>query len=310
MIINLLDCAQFACTRYVYIFISFSFYVQNSGDNSMKRIYVILAVIAISALVASGIYVWQEHARQSILLATTTSVQDSGLLDAILPDFETRNGISVHVVAVGTGQALEYGKRGDAHCLLVHAPALENVFMQNGYGIRRITLFWNTFVLIGPKTNPAGINGTDNITQAFLKIWNAGAVFVSRGDLSGTHVKEMEIWAVCGIDKEELKERTWYVNASVGMGTTLQVANERNGYTLSDIATYLRWRQKLTNLMQMQIAVTPEIRNDYSVIITKTGSVEKTSETDAFWNWMCSAQTRSMIENYTINSERVYNVYW
>lgn len=276
----------------------------------MKRIYVILAVIAISALVASGIYVWQEHARQSILLATTTSVQDSGLLDAILPDFETRNGISVHVVALGTGQALEYGKRGDAHCLLVHAPALENVFMQNGYGIRRITLFWNTFVLIGPKTNPAGINGTDNITQAFLKIWNAGAVFVSRGDLSGTHVKEMEIWAVCGIDKEELKERTWYVNASAGMGTTLQVANERNGYTLSDIATYLRWRQKLTNLMQMQIAVTPEIRNDYSVIITKTGSVEKPSETDAFWNWMCSALTRSMIENYTINSERVYNVYW
>lgn len=170
-----------------------------------------------------------------LLLATTTSTRDSGLLDVLLPDFEKQSGAFVDVVAVGTGQALKLGEDGNADVLLVHARAQEDAFMAAGHGVRREDVMYNDFVIVGPEADPAGIQGASDAAEAFAQIAGSGAVFVSRGDESGTHSKEKAVWKAAGVEPAG----DWYVSAGQGMGAVLTMADEQRAYTLSDRATYL-----------------------------------------------------------------------
>ncbi|MEM3567408.1 MAG: substrate-binding domain-containing protein [Thermoplasmata archaeon] len=272
---------------------------------------VAVALFSLLLSIAGIALFWQLNTvRQGILLATTTSLYDSGLLSSILPDFEQQYRAEVHVLALGTGQALEYGKRGDADVLLVHAPELEREFMESGCGAERRELFYNYFVLVGPKTNPAGISNENNITQAFWKIYNSGSNFVSRGDGSGTHFRELEIWRQLGISLSDLKARPWYLNGSGSMSTALLVANEKEAYALSDIATWAFLHQKLGNLRRFEIQKSEELLNVYSLILTKAGMERNSLLLQKFKAWFESAETLSKIENYTVNSEQLFKVRW
>lgn len=171
---------------------------------------------------------------KDILLATTTSVRDAGLLDAILPAFERTSGYRVKVIAVGSGQAMELGRRGEADILILHDPAGEERFMAEGYGVGREPLAHNEFVLVGPREDPAGARGPEAV-RAMRAIAATGATFISRGDRSGTHVKELALWQAAGVTPD----RRWYRETGQGMGATLVVADQLRGYTLTDVATYL-----------------------------------------------------------------------
>lgn len=176
-----------------------------------------------------------------LILATTTSTQDSGLLDALLPLFEQQTGYKVKTIAVGTGQALAMGDKGEADVLLVHAPADEKKLVDKGTAVDRKLIMHNDFILVGPGDDPAAVRGTRSATAALQKIAAAQAVFVSRGDDSGTHKKELALWQAAGTRPEG----RWYQETGSGMGQTLNIANEKNGYTLTDRATYLANRQRL-----------------------------------------------------------------
>jgi tungstate transport system substrate-binding protein len=181
----------------------------------------------------------------TITVATTTSTYDSGLLDDLLPPFERANDVKVKVVAVGTGQALALGQRGDADVVLVHARSQEDKFIDDGYGVDRRDVMYNDFVIVGPESDPAGIRAMDNAPEAFSKIAQAGATFISRGDDSGTNSKERDIWARAGLSPSS---GGWYLSVGQGMGQTLVIASEKDAYTLSDRGTYLA-RQGDLNLM-------------------------------------------------------------
>lgn len=203
-------------------------------------------------------------------LATTTSTADSGLLDAILPDFEQRYGAQVDVVAVGTGQALKLGENGDADLVLVHARSREDAFVSAGFGLPRHDVMYNDFVIVGPTGDPAKIGGAQTAKQAFAKIAAAGALFASRGDDSGTFTKEQTIWSSANISPTA--ELSWYKSLGQGMGETLIAADELGAYTLADRGTYLSLRDKLPNLALLVGGATiaensdPTLRNPYGVI--------------------------------------------
>jgi tungstate transport system substrate-binding protein len=197
----------------------------------------------------------------SVTLATTTSMQDSGLLDVLVPRFRGETGVEIRVVAVGTGQALELARRGDADVLLVHDPDAEEQFMAEGHGSLRREVMYNDFVLVGPEADPAHVLGPESITEAFTWIARSRAPFVSRGDESGTHQKERQIWGRARIEPQG----DWYVRAGTGMGAVLRMAGEKRAYTLSDRGTYIAQRKglDLTILSQGD----PLLVNLYHVIV-------------------------------------------
>lgn len=178
-----------------------------------------------------------------VLLATTTSTRDAGLLDSLLPLFERRTGIKVKVIAVGSGQALEMGRRGDADVVLAHAPEAERVLADSGYFLRRRLVMHNDFLFVGPAGDPAGLRGMNDAVAAMRRIADRRGLFVSRGDRSGTHLLEQKLWRLTGIRLPS--EGEWYVEAGQGMAATLQMADQKRAYTISDRATYLAWRDKL-----------------------------------------------------------------
>jgi tungstate transport system substrate-binding protein len=185
--------------------------------------------------------------RQSreIILATTTSTRDAGLLDSLLPVFERQTGYRVKVIAVGSGQALAMGRRGDADVVLSHAPEAERVLVDSGYFVRRRLVMHNDFLVVGPAGDPAGLRGMSDAVAAFRRLAERKAVFVSRGDQSGTHQREQALWKRAGLSVPPPVPRESYVESGQGMGATLQLADEKHAYTLTDRATYLTWRNKL-----------------------------------------------------------------
>ena len=197
----------------------------------------------------------------SITLATTTSVQDSGLLDTLVPMFREQTGIEVKVVAVGTGQALQLARRGDADVLIVHDPESEQRFMDEGQGESRRQIMHNDFVLVGPPDDSAGLKSAKSIVAAFQQIASKRALFVSRGDESGTHLREKAIWKKAGI----MPEGEWYLRAGGGMGLILGIANEKRAYSLSDRGTYLAIRDKLDLTIIRE--GDPILLNRYSVMV-------------------------------------------
>lgn len=204
----------------------------------MKIQKAFLAALALTACLGAPALA----AEKELLLATTTSTQDSGLLDALVPVFEKQSGFAVKTIAVGSGQAMALGQRGEADVLLVHSPDAERKFMDEGFGVDRRLVMHNDFIILGPASDPAGVRGEKTAAAAMKKIAAAGALFLSRGDNSGTHAKEKGFWKAAGIAAEG---QTWYQQTGLGMGQTLGVASEKGGYTLADRGTFLALRKNL-----------------------------------------------------------------
>ena len=202
-----------------------------------------------------------DYNRDSIVrLATTTSTENSGLLDDLLPRFEAASGYRVHVIAVGTGKALRMGQDGDVDVVLVHAPAAEQKFIDEGYGEQRLPVMFNDFVLIGPHTDPANVAGADGAADAFARIATTRSLFISRGDDSGTHKKERALWQQSGL----VPGSDWYREAGQGMGKVLQMADEMNAYTLSDRGTWLVYRDK--SRLTVRYQGDEKLFNPYAII--------------------------------------------
>jgi len=199
-------------------------------------------------------------AGDELILATTTSTQDSGLLDVLVPLFEERTGYAVKTIAVGSGAALRLGEEGEADVILAHSPDAEEEFMAAGHGANRRLVMHNDFVIVGPAGDPAGIRGLDDAAEAFRRIAAAGAAFLSRGDESGTHTKELKIWGSAGVEPSG----RWYQETGAGMGPTLLVADEKGGYTLSDRGTYLAQRDNLA--LEVLVEGDPALFNVYHVM--------------------------------------------
>jgi tungstate transport system substrate-binding protein len=236
-------------------------------------------------------------ARPNLILATTTSTQDSGLLDVLVPDFQARTGYVVKTVAVGSGQALKMGQDGNADVLLVHSPAAEVTFMDGGYGVDRRLVMHNDFVIVGPSADPAAIRGTATAADALKKIATAGATFISRGDKSGTNTAELALWKKAAITPSG----AWYVESGQGMGATLQVASQKAGYTLTDRATYLA--QKATLSLDILVEGDAALLNVYHVIPVnpaKWPSVN-TAGAQAFADYLVSAEGQALIGTFGVS---------
>ena len=232
---------------------------------------------------------------QEMLLATTTSTQDSGLLDYLLPLFEKETGVKVNVVAVGTGQALKLGEEGNADILLVHSRAGEDAFMEADHGVRREDVMYNDFVVLGPKSDPAGLKGMMSAKEAFARLAETESTFISRGDDSGTHSKEKTIWKAAAIEPEG----DWYVSAGQGMGAVLNMADEQQAYTLSDRATYLA-RSKEGLDLEIVVEGDRTLFNPYGVIAVNPnkGAHMKAELTTQFIDWLISVPVQEQIQQF------------
>lgn len=235
-------------------------------------------------------------ANTTLLLSTTTSTDNSGLLDYILPAFTEATGIEVKVIAVGTGQALQMGKDGDADVLLVHAKASEEEFVAEGHGLERFDVMYNDFVLIGPTDDPAGIstNAPQDILEAFKLIHEKKATFVSRGDDSGTHKMELNLWKELNLEPSG----SWYVEAGQGMGAVIQMTDELQGYTLTDRATYLSMKNDLDLIVVTEGDT--KLFNQYGVIAVNPDKNDKINDEGAqlFVEWILSEKAQSLIGEF------------
>ncbi|MDI7246138.1 MAG: substrate-binding domain-containing protein [Bacillota bacterium] len=233
---------------------------------------------------------------REVILATTTSTQDSGLLDVLIPMFERKTGYIVKTIAVGTGQALALGARGEADVLLCHAPAAEMELVQSGAATNRKLVMHNDFVIVGPAGDPAGICGLKSAAEAFKKIAAAQAVFVSRGDDSGTHKKEKEIWAKAGVKPAG----RWYQEAGAGMGQTLNIASEKEGYTLTDRATYLALKKHLG--LKILVQGDGALLNIYHVMQVNPEKFDKVNGPGAlaFVDFMVAESTQKIIGSFGV----------
>jgi tungstate transport system substrate-binding protein len=251
----------------------------------------VVAVLAVVLLAACGGPAAAPSAERSLILATTTSTQDSGLLDDLLPAFTADTGWQVKTVAVGSGQAIELGRRGEADVLLVHSPDAEKKFVAEGTAGRRLLVMHNDFVLVGPAADPAGIRGA-GVAQAMSRIAGSQAVFVARGDDSGTAAREKALWQQAGVTPAG----DWYQETGQGMGATLRVAAEKGGYTLSDRATYLSQPDGLTLLNEGD----PGLLNVYHVIemTTKAGDRVQPEAAAAFADWITGPAAQQRVGEF------------
>lgn len=252
----------------------------------MNRILLILSLLATACSPAAP-------ENPNLILATTTSTQDSGLLDVLIPIFEAESGYTVQTVAVGSGQAMMMGQEGNADVLLVHAPASEVIFMEEGYGRNRALVMHNDFIVVGPAADPAGIKGRP-VVEAFKLISAGNAEFISRGDDSGTHKAELKLWKNAEYDPKA-EAPAWYLEAGQGMGATLTIASEKGAYTLTDRATYLANRNNLK--LDILVEGDTSLLNVYHVITVNPEKWEKVNYEGAlaFLNFMIAPATQDVI---------------
>jgi tungstate transport system substrate-binding protein len=266
----------------------------------MRTLRWLVLVVLLVLLAACG-----SREPEVLHLATTTSTADSGLLDAILPTFEEQYNARVDVVAVGTGQAISLGEAGDADVILVHARAREDAFVADGHGLYREDVMYNDFILVGPSTDPAGVQGMESVTDALVMIAENGSPFASRGDDSGTHTKELSLWEKAGI--APTADNGWYNSLGQGMGDTLTFANEAGAYTLTDRATFLALQANLPNLSIMvggnSIAENGDtnLLNPYGVIPVNPDKGEINEDlAEDFVNWITSEETQTAIGEFGV----------
>jgi len=225
---------------------------KRDGKRRYETVWVLLSAVALT-VPYRPLPSLTAQSRQ-ILLATTTSTRDAGLLDSLLPIFERKTGYTVKVIAVGSGQALAMGRRGDADLVLSHAPDAERVLVDSGYLVNRRLMMHNDFLIVGPATDPAGLKGMNDALAGLRRLAQRRATFVSRGDQSGTHQLEQRLWKRIGVVPPTSPREPWYVESGQGMAATLQMADQKHGYTITDRATYLAWRDKLQ--------LVPEVEGD------------------------------------------------
>ncbi|WP_114638361.1 substrate-binding domain-containing protein [Polynucleobacter necessarius] len=241
---------------------------------------------------------------KSIVVSSTTSTEQSGLFGYILPIFKMKTGIDVKVVAVGTGQALDIGRRGDADVVFVHDKPAEELFVQEGYSTKRNEVMYNDFVLIGPKSDPAKIGGGKDIQAALQKIATTQSPFISRGDKSGTHAAELRYWKDAGIAVSP--SQPWYKETGSGMGPALNTASAMNAYILADRATWLSFKNRgdLTILVQGD----PKLFNQYGVMLVNPAKFPsvKRAEGQAFIDWLISKNGQDVIASYQIGGEQLF----
>lgn len=237
-------------------------------------------------------------ANPELILSTTTSTADSGLLDVLLPVFEQKTGYKVKPIAVGSGQAMTMGERGEADVLLVHAPEAEVKFIQAGHGINRKLVMHNDFIIVGPAADPAGIKGTTSAIETLKKLSAAKVVFLSRGDNSGTHQLELKVWKTAGIDP---KGQAWYQESGQGMGATLNISSEKGAYTIADRATYLATKKNLS--LDILVRGDPILLNIYHVIqVNPQKSTKINAEgARAFVGFMVSPETQQTIGKFGVD---------
>jgi tungstate transport system substrate-binding protein len=247
---------------------------------------------------------------KSIVVASTTSTQDSGLFGHILPLFKARSGIDVKVVAQGTGQALDTGRRGDADVLFVHAKAEEEKFIAGGFGVKRLPVMYNDFVLIGPKSDPAAIKGMADVTQAFktikaTRVKNLAATFISRGDRSGTHIAELDLWQAAGIDIAQ-ERGPWYRSIGQGMGAALNTASASNAYVLADRGTWLAFKNR--GDLDILVAGDQRMFNQYGVMLVNPAKHPHVKKElgQAFIDWLISPEGQKAIADYKIEGQQLF----
>ncbi len=250
---------------------------------TIKILFLLLTFILLTANI---------YASDTIILATTTSVENSGLLNHILPIFEKKTGIKVKVVARGTGAAIEMGKRGDADALFVHSPELEIEAVKQGYFVNRNEVCYNDFIIVGPKSDSAKIKYAKNASEAFKKIAQSESLFVSRADKSGTHMKELSLWKKVGINP---KGQRWYLEAGQGMEKTLRISNEKQAYTLTDRGTWLAIADRLE--LSVLFQGDPVLFNQYSVMVVNPQRHKhvKYKEALEFIKWIISKEGQQAI---------------
>jgi tungstate transport system substrate-binding protein len=242
---------------------------------------------------------------KSIVVASTTSTQDSGLFGHILPMFKVKTGIDVKVISQGTGQAIDTGRRGDADVVLVHAKPQEETFVAEGFGVRRFGVMYNDFVLIGPKADPAGLRGGKDIVQAFKAIEAKASPFVSRGDKSGTHAAELALWKVANVDPAGTKP-SWYREIGQGMGAALNTAAAMGAYVLSDRGTWLSFKNR--DALEISIEGDKRLFNQYGIILVNPEKHKHVKKElgQAFIDWVISKDGQAAIASHKINGEQLF----
>ena len=273
----------------------------------LGRRWLAALVAGVIVLVAVGVYI--SLPRGYLLMATTTSTRDTGLLPYLLPEFTADTGIEVRYTAVGTGQALDAGRRGDVDVVMVHAPSLETQFVAAGDGRCRNLVMYNRFVLVGPAADLADVRTASNTTEALRRIHDTASRFVSRADGSGTHTKELELWAAAGLDPSSFG--AWYERTGQGMGATLTIANERDEYTLSDDGTWYAREDSLAFLSLLYGSgdpVDPVLQNQYSVIpVTPATHPAVLGERALeFARWLVGARGQALIGAFAVNGHTIF----
>lgn len=268
-----------------------------------KKRYGILFPLAMLAGLATNTATLAQD--ESILVQSTTSTQASGLYDYILPKFTEKTGTQVHVVAVGTGQAIKNAQNCDGDVLLVHAKAAEEKFVAEGYGVERFDVMYNDFIIVGPPADPAGVQGMEDVTAALKRITESEAVFASRGDDSGTHKKELQLWKAAGVDPTKASGR-WYRETGSGMGATLNTAVAMNAYVMTDRATWISFENK--GDFEIMVEGDAELFNQYGVILVNPKKCPnvKAEAGQAFIDWILSDQGQSVIASYKLNGQQLF----
>ena len=261
--------------------------------------------LALGAAVLWGAALGLASAAESIILQSTTSTANSGLYDAILPQFTDKTGIQVNVVAVGTGQAIKNAENGDGDVLLVHAKPAEEQFVADGFGVERFDVMYNDFIIVGPKSDPAKIAGTKDATAALTTIADSGALFASRGDNSGTHKKELALWRQSGVDPTESSGQ-WYRETGSGMGATLNAAVGMGAYTLTDRGTWISFGNK--GDYEILVEGDPGLFNQYGIILVNPDKHPKVKAAagQAFIDWILSDEGQAAIAAYQVEGQQLF----
>ncbi|HEX9701938.1 MAG TPA: substrate-binding domain-containing protein [Rhodospirillales bacterium] len=269
----------------------------------MLRRTILTLGLAVIALAAAATPTLAED--KSIIVQSTTSTQNSGLYKHLLPIFEKKTGIKVHVVAVGTGQAIKNATNGDADVLLVHAKSAEEKFVKDGWGVKRFDLMYNDFVIVGPPNDPAKVGGMRDAKEALKKIAATRALFASRGDNSGTHKKELQLWKAAGVDPKK-ESGKWYRETGSGMGATLNTGVGMAAYVLTDRATWISYKNKGTYKIQVEGA--KDLFNQYGVILVnpKKHPKVKVKEGQAFIDWVLGEDGQKAIADYQLNGQQLF----
>jgi tungstate transport system substrate-binding protein len=280
----------------------------------MRKPSIILVAIVILIVAVVSVFAYEQYLNSQksiILLATTTSTYDSGLLDYLMPEFESKYNAEVHIISVGTGEAIEIAKRGDADLVLVHSKKLELEFINSTYGIHRVGVMYNDFLIIGPVSDPAGINDLTNATEAFKRISDIGAQgnaeFISRADKSGTNTLELSIWSRLGMAPSN-ETQAWYLEAGASMGTVLRMSNEKGAYALTDRATWTSYKNDLTH-MAVLVEGDKILLNPYAVILVNPEKYSQRNYKGALMlaQFLISEDGQTLIGGFVKDGEVLFN---